>query len=282
MGDLTLDDNQDSSFIELDGGIRVATGLQTPSSRPLTFSPFLTSSRKLTKQQIQEWIGDPRRTSCRKFFTASEWIFSQDTIGSCNAAAAVVALEKTRETLGRDNVKLSPEFLYGQINGGRDRGSMLDDGMKAIMEIGTCRREMVPHQEYRSSRMRPECLMDASRFRGFECYRIDNELGIATAAASNYMIIVALHAGNRFMRLDRNGVAGSESGSGNHAVHIDDVRIRDGQLEFDMVNSWGLRYGEEGRAWTTWAAHYARTVRHHAFYAIRGATRDPQSSPVVN
>jgi len=280
MLELTFDDSQDASGVDIEG-VRYGTGLQMPATRPLTFSPLLSSVAKLTKAQVKEWIENPRRVKARDFYPAREWIFNQGQIGSCNAAAAVLALEKIRHTLGRDRIKLSPEFLYGQINGGRDRGSMLDDGMKALMSIGSCPREMVPHQEYRKSRMRPECIVQAERFRAFECYRIDDEFGMATAAAMGFQIIVALHAGGAFSRLDRNGVAGVVSGGGNHAVHVDDVRIRDGRLEFDMVNSWSLRYGQDGRAWTAWG-HYAQTIRNHAFYAIRGAARDPEAGDLIS
>lgn len=268
----SLDPNQDARSIEIDGK-RFATGLQRPSTRPLTFSPLSSAVRPLTKQQIVGWVNDRRRTPSSKLFPADRFIKSQGNRGSCNGYAGAKALEKSRVLLGMPHVELSGEGLYAQINDGRDQGSMLDDGMNAMMKNGVPPESMVPHEEYRQERISGEAWREASKYMATECYRLDNEMDLASAVASNFMCVVAVHAGRSFMRADGSGVLGIDHGDGNHSVGVDDLRIVDGQLQYRMVNSWGIEFGVEGCGWTTFAGHYQRTIRVHAFYAIRGAKR---------
>ena len=51
-----------------------------------------------------------------------------------------------------ERVDFGPEFLYALINGGKDRGSMLDDGMVAVTEHGICPRQMIPYEAYQLKR----------------------------------------------------------------------------------------------------------------------------------
>jgi hypothetical protein len=58
------------------------------------------------------------------------YVHDQDGVGQCNADATAAAAEYTRSVMGLDFVQLSAADLYDRINGGRDRGSLLEDALR--------------------------------------------------------------------------------------------------------------------------------------------------------
>jgi hypothetical protein len=68
-------------------------------------------------------------------------VHDQGAIGQCNAEAVTAAAEFTRALQGLHYVRLSAGELYGRINGGVDRGSLLEQGMAEALArgLGTAR-----------------------------------------------------------------------------------------------------------------------------------------------
>lgn len=269
-----------NSFFDSTTGERYYLGCQVPEARPVTRFAVFADNLTLTRDQIVLATQNPLRTPRRELFAGADWIPNQGNVGSCNGQAGAKALEKARALRGQKHIKLSGEGLYAQINGGRDNGSMLDDGMEAIQAVG------VPEAKYFTEgkfykpaefRNNADAVKSASRFKALECYRIDNAQQLASALCRDFICVVAVHVAGGYDRLDSRGVRGATSGPGNHAVHVVDVRLSpDGDYEFDEAGSWGLRNGHGGYAWITWKKHLASTVRHHAFYAIRSTIDDPE------
>jgi len=96
--------------------------------------------------------------------------------------------------------------------------------------------------------------------------------GLRTGLAKGFIAIVAVHAGGNFQRLNSQGIAGVDRGSGNHAVHVDDLCVVGGTEVFDMANSWGTQYGTQGRAYLT-KDTFAQTFGNYMFYLI-GSTEE--------
>ena len=229
----------------------------------------------MSRNKIRETLNDLGRFPRREQF-GREWIYDQGSIGSCNGCAAAKALERARVLAGMPQVILSGEFVYAGINGGRDVGSMLDDGMKFISENGVAPWRNFHQEKYQESDFRAEDFRDAKRYKAFECYGVDTEDELATALALGFVAVIAVHANNDFMEMDRNGIAGGNNGVGNHAVGVDDAKIIDGEFVMDMFNSWGTQYCENGRAYLTWDRHLRQTSKNHYFYVIRATSSDTQ------
>jgi hypothetical protein len=110
------------------------------------------------------------------------------------------------------------------------------------------------------------------RNKAHECYRVETEDELASGLAAGFCGVVAVHATNSYGRLDGRGVSPPASGVGNHAVLVHDVRLSpSGGYEFESANSWGLKWGNRGHNWLTWASHLQSTIKYHAFYLIRSA-----------
>lgn len=260
---------------ELDGE-QFGTGLWIPDQKPDTLVPLRSMlTTRVDRKDIEEILANRRRKSARDIFPRRKWIRSQGSRGSCNGYACAWALARARKLRGLPTVWLSGEFVYAGINGGQDRGSMLDDGKDFLGRVGCASEDMVEHLEYRWNRISSEAKAAAARFKGFELAAVRDEDELAAGIALGYVAVVAVHFGNRMQQLDRNGVAGWHRGPGNHSVGVDDLRIRGGRYEFDYFNSHGLRYGDQGKAWLQWERHFAGTIRYHEFFLVRAALDDP-------
>jgi hypothetical protein len=262
-------------YFEIPGVGGVATGLLVPAWRVTTCSQYVDAGPMWTRERIEEVLSHPLRATRSQLF-GDPWIRNQGNVGSCNGFAAASALERTRWLRGLPTVKLSGVGLYAAINGGQDRGSMLDDGMQWMQRQGVPPDSLVPEFEWRKSKILSEAWEEAKRFKGFECYGISSAEELASALAAGFVCVIAVHAGNGGLSPDN--VVDWGNGPGNHAVCCDDLRIRGGRYEFQIANSWGLNWGERGRAWLQWDRHLSQPIRSHFFYAVRAATDDPQET----
>lgn len=262
--------------IELYTGEIVGTGLWVPDVKPTAFALFCDSVPMLTHEQVLRLINDPQRRMGRKRFDSS-WIGNQGGFGSCNGYAGAKALQRSRVMGGRSRVDLSGEGLYAQINDGRDQGSGLQEGMECLCENGVPPESMIPPRStYRWDKINQEAKDARSRFKADECYRAESDEELAVGVALGFMAVVAVQANDSFQNLDDNGIASDTDGPGNHAVGVDDVRFFAGEYQYDFYNSWGLNYGDKGRAFLSWRRHFGGPSRNHAFYLIRTANDDPQ------
>ena len=223
---------------------------------------------------IKRMITDPNRTLGRNLF-GPEWIQNQFSHGSCNGFAGSGALSKARYRRGfHDKLLLSGAFLYSLINGGRDQGSALEDGLTAIQKYGVCPESLVNWKGIYPKLQPPNARAEAAKHKGLVAWACQTKQGFRSAAAAGFPVIVAVHAGSRYQRIDSRGIAGVDNGSGNHAVHIDDMRIINGTEVYDKAGSWGLSYGQQGRAYMHWDS-FAQTFGNHTFYAI-GSTEEKE------
>lgn len=264
-----------ADFIQADGTYRRLGTIPQQGLLRTSFPAYASAGPMFTRTELES-LAKISDTQGRTKFDQS-WILDQKGAGSCNGHAAASALSKARVRRGSARVMLSGPYAYSLMNGGQDNGSTLDAGMKIVAEHGIAPMDVVPNWDmiYPNRYDRRKADEEALRFRGFECYTIKTEPEFFSALAAGFDVVIAVHAGNSFMRMNSNNVAGSDRGPGNHATHCDGYRVLGGQLQADMPNSWGLSYGALGRCFVTWDEHLAPTVNYHGFYAIRSAIDDP-------
>jgi hypothetical protein len=248
-------------------------GLLLPDTYPARLPNITTAPgfQVWTPDQIAQAIRE-KPVKKRQYFTGTEWIMDQGSLGSCNPCAESGALRRTMRLSGRNDVpKLSWEFAYAQLVDGNDVGSMLADAREEGGKLGMPVLNLQKHPLNRDFRKRDytqDEYNEALAWRFEKAYAVNSPEELATAVLSGQgAAVVAVHVGNRFTSLDRNGICGVDNGPGNHAVCVDDAEMINGNLVFDMPNSWGLNFGEAGRGYLTWN-HFVQTRPYHEFYVV--------------
>jgi len=260
-------DEELEPFRDLDGFERRA-GLIAPDTGMLkAFQASPNAIPEWTDAQIKEVITDPFRYQMRDIF-GPEWISDQLQYGSCAGWATVACLDRSRWFAGiHDELMLSGSYVYAWCNNGHDNGSLLSDTLDEIKTYGAPSKQLVPANRIYRSQMPPGADVEALKHQGLIAYPVKTLQGLKTALAQQKFCVVAVHAGSNFQRMNANGVVGVDNGPGNHAVCCHDLLIVDGELAFDIANSWNLSYGDDGFAYLR-EESFTQTIYQHTFWAL--------------
>lgn len=266
---IIIRDGQEKVVVD---GEEYGLGLQFPAAKVQAFPTLATMQPLLSFDEIRNIIESSDFEFGRQYFDDS-WLTNQKSYGSCASYAGASAASKARVIGGQDRVDLSGDYLYSLVNGGRDRGSMLDDNMRAIMARGIASAQTVPWGQVFRNRYNTEIAdAEAKRFLGHELYAIPDEQSFATALAMRIPVVHAIHVGRRWRQQDGDYLIGDD-GPGNHSEHCDDIRYSRtrGQFEFRNGSSHNRPY-----FWVSWKDHFRTTSRYHQFYAVPSMRQDPQ------
>ena len=266
-------------------GDKVYTGTLVPETYPVSFKPY-PDTKLRSLQEIADIINEPSRPRSRVRWGADKLI-DQGRRSSCNAYMAAAILMRSIWLSTGKWVKVSPEYVYMFINGGRDAGSMLDDGMVFVTDEGAPEliidgHQIVRHQSFKKSDLSMEEMRvlaaNAKNQRFGEAYQFDNSgvekcfHSILNCIAGRGVAGIAVHVGDAYMRSKK--IAGFDSGRGNHAVCVDDIiclnknpkSIEDSRL--DSPQSWGTKFGDGGWVELTYQ-HIAQPMKFHGCYGVR-------------
>lgn len=260
-------------FVEIDDH-EFGLGLQVPTARPVPRQTLASMSPLPSYDDLKKIVQSEEFSFGRSMFDTS-WITNQNGYGSCAGYGAASALAKSRVIGGQERVDLSGDYAYSRTNGGRDRGSMLDDNMRSLVENGCATKATVPLGGiYRNKYNAQKADAEAKRFRAHEPWGTPDEHAIVAALVMKMPVVIAIHVGSKWRQYDKDGVLIGNDGPGNHCEHLDDVRynVTKGRFEFREGSSHNIPY-----FWTHWG-HYKTTSRYHMFYAVPSATQDPQGA----
>lgn len=215
---------------------------------------------------VKSLVTDKSRVPSRELF--HKWVLNQLKKGSCNGHALAGAGARARFRRGvRDGLQFSGAYSYSKMNNGRDNGSVILDDIEVCQRFGFCPADVVTANMIYPSLQPKNADALASVHRGLAPYRLTGLPALRAALARGYGCIVAVMAGDNFLSVDRQGVCGFDPGPGNHAVLVQDL-LWDGRMwKYDMVNSWGLEYGQDGCGYLT-DVHFRQTLGPHQFVAI--------------
>ena len=263
MSEIIIDEIIDES-----GQVRRLGSLAPPKGFVSSFRTFESEHPVLDDSDIKRLIQDPNRTPSAALFDFKNWIKNQFDKGSCNGWAGASAYAKARYLRGfTDGKTFSGSFLYSLINGNRDQGSALEDGLREIQRTGVCEFDLNKWDRIFSNQISAEARANAAKHKGLDCFAVQTKQGFRSALAMKMPVIVAVQAGRNFQRLNSDGIASVDNGSGNHAIHSHDIKIVKGTEVYPSDNSWGFNYGQNGSANLHWDS-FEQTFGHHTFYAI--------------
>lgn len=187
---------------------------------------------------------------------------------TCNMVTNLV--ENVRSQQGLPHLELSATAVYNHINGGRDAGSNLHDAAEYVGKVGCVPVTMWPASTWRKAEPAGYAEM-AAKFRGLEWIDIPSAAGVVTGIG---WYGKPVGVGVRW------GVGGHAIAVVNYdvrtSVPMDHLRAYDelvrefaredhelaeacgkaadaDQLWFEIENSWGTDYGENGFGWLPWS-----------------------------
>lgn len=258
-------------------------GLNVPAKRPERLVAIEGTGFMLTKDEIRKRISDSRRANRRKVFD-STWTKNQSYRSACCGYAYALTLEKVEFMAGLPRRKLSGDYIYSLINDGRDNGAGLEEGAIATETKGISEEQYVKYLEYRFSQMSQEARENAKEHMGFEWFRADTKLGLASGLASGFFGVIATHYTDRMKQLDSRGVSARSLGVGNHAENVEDVEIVGDDFIFWLHNSHSNSMGLNGHHAVTWEDHLIESNKYHSFTlfrACRGPTQGEYRTPQI-
>lgn len=230
----------------------------------------------IPRSQWKELIGDDTGPD----FPYLVPIHDQNGIGSCNASATAWAIESCRAQAGLPYVALSAGDLYGRINGGVDRGSMLEDGLLESMRNGIATKATVPYLDWRSRR--PEAVEERKRFKVLEAFICPTFDHVMSAVLKGFRIITGIMWSNGYNPDSDGWIPSSGFGGGGHALAGYKATYRGNTFGIWHANSWSERWNSrlQGRL-VIGEGNYGRQIG--GFWSIRSVTTEEGDvpSPVV-
>lgn len=276
---------------ELPNGQKVYTGNNMPDTLPLSFKPF-PDTHFYDLDVIADIQKDKEANGHVLEQAHADHVTNQGNRSSCNAYMVYWILAYCIWQQTGKWPKLGPEYLYTKINGGKDQGSMLDDGMVECTDVGMPRQEIdgkiiVPYQAYRQGDFDVEqwriASQDAENHRFAEAYQAPTDSlerlwwALLSCITGRGAVGVAVHVGRRYMQ--SNKTAGLDRGPGNHAVPGAGIRCMTARpksvadFRIKSPQSWDVTFANRGFTDLT-IHHLEEPMRYHGIYCVRSATTD--------
>ncbi len=214
----------------------------------------------------------------RRLSTFLPAVYDQDGRGQCASSSACNVMEIAARIQGFEYPKLSAGDLYSRVNGGRDKGSMLEDNLKELVTNGVAPASMVPYVWNGRVSQTAAVIAERRRYRAVEAYWCPGIDAAVSASLQGFAVGVGLMWYDNFKPVDAagwlpmKGTCSSRECPGGHAITCYGIETKaDGTVGLVIRNSWSSTWGISGDCIlpeTLFSGHIG------GFYAVRVVT-DP-------
>lgn len=207
----------------------------------------------------------------------------QHASSCCTGYASTTAARLARRLAGLPDVALSPFFVYGLINGGRDAGAQVSDTMAVLAQRGACREELMPELQkgtYQASQYTKAQYDDAAKHKIWRALRLTSFDDVGSALTRGLLCVTGVAVGKNFQAMSSKGVCPiPDVVIGGHALPLIGLESTS-QYGWcpETENSWTNQWGDDGFAFLQegyWDPKYGFTFD---TYAILSPDDDPSAS----
>lgn len=191
-------------------------------------------------------IPESRWSECSlKSWNAPVW--NQGAFGSCVGQGSATAFTYSWRLSGQPYHEFSPTSIYARINGGRDVGAVVSDGLECLKNYGVALMSQFGQDKIYEAQITPQIARTARRFRVVEAYKISTWDQMGTALLKGMPCVSGIGIGRNFNDLDSDGIAPlPDFLIGGHCMaHIGLVQVA-GKWYIQTQNSWSAGWGKGG------------------------------------
>lgn len=201
-------------------------------------------------------------------------VADQDGVGECNCSATCTAIEACRNMAGLPYVQLSAADLYRRINGGRDQGSMLEDGIQEAMQNGVATTAEVPYLDWRHQH--PNAAAVRSKYKVLEAVLCPTFDHCFSAVLHGHKLITGILWYSNYTPDSEGWLPRGRGQAGGHAIFGYKPVARNGTYGIFHQNSWTATWGLGGRFVIPESA-YSGPVG--GWWAVRAVVQDDGTFP---
>jgi len=173
-------------------------------------------------------------------------VLDQNGLGACVGFSAAATMMGLRAAAGLEHVLLSGGHLYGQINGGSDRGAYLSDSIVALKNTGICPASVVPELSWQQ-RTWPSNWKDIAREnRALEAFDSNTFDALAVAAQRGFLSSFGVMIDDGFDTDNEGYIAPRRRAKGGHAITCVGVHYGRNKWWLKILNSWTPKWGVGG------------------------------------
>lgn len=238
-----------NEFTLPDGSTRKLGNLMPMRSTSGNWQVFAADPTQAKLIPRAEWDGLlAKYDSLDEFDPNVQYVHDQNGVGQCNADATISLIEFTRARQGLPFVKLSAADLYDRINGGRDQGSLLEDGIQEAMENGVGTAATSGTLWKRGLKKAPA--EERSRFRVLEAYLCPTFDHCFSAVLQGFGLVSGIMWYDSYTPGADGWLPVARGGAGGHAIfgYKPTKATQHGETYgIWHQNSWTTQYGLDGR-----------------------------------
>jgi len=186
-----------------------------------------------------EWWDHSLRSYCPT-------VYDQNGQGSCVGHGAAAGFTVSYNlAIYRNDLRFSPCYVYGLINGGRDQGAVVHDAME-VLKKGIVLESLVPAKKIWPRDWPSGVEAEAAKYRAQETCDCNTFDELVSAILENRPTVFGVQIGQAF-NPDSSGVIPARRGAGGgHCMAGIGVKKIGSQWYIETLNSWGPSWGAGG------------------------------------